>query len=178
MKLFAERKVAELPISYGSELSKAARMFGASSQRDARRNPGGFGRPAIGYADYWENQASKALQRAIKSDKELKDFYETAQHLGGYVKASITEPRFMLDGPDTAAANELADVTSSIVEILDAKDLHFAIGDKWIERSVDLGSFALRVIDARALLYPGLPEDIPSNTAEFWQPVADLAPQS
>lgn len=173
---------SDIPLADAVNLSTVAGSFGARSYREARRHPGRFQRPVVGSdPEYYKRQANKVMTLAIKDDKNLGSLYEHAWLLNNNVESSITKP-YALGGPAVASVLELITVTNEIAETLATKDLRVTVRNKWHQRAVEISEFALRVLDEtnyvdrlsflngepRQGLYPGLSENHPLNTNNYW----------
>lgn len=185
MDIFADQpRAVKLPIRYAGELSNVARIFGAPTIREARKRPGGFGRPFVGRDPfYYERKAGQVFNRAVKDDKELAGLYLNARSLTSRLEKSTTSP-YSIGGPAVGSAAELVGVSSNIQAVLQEKDLRITLEGKWLERAKDISAFALRVIvgsgsyyDGDGRLYRGLPAELPVNTADYWNGIlVELSP--
>jgi hypothetical protein len=166
-----QRREAQITLDQAQELSHAARSFGAATQREAMRHPGGFGRPVVGYnPDYYERTAARTLRHAVRHDPDLKFLYGEVGVLSMQLREEVDS--FELSGPSAARADKLQRVVTQIQSVLAEKDLSVTIQEPYIERGLEVSRFALRVINIGGRgLYPGLPEDMPVNTAEYWSAV-------
>jgi hypothetical protein len=67
-----EKIEASIGLNDAVNISNVASIFGARSERDARKRPGGFGRPVVGSdPEYFSRQAQKVLLREIRQDTDL-----------------------------------------------------------------------------------------------------------
>lgn len=171
-----------ISLDHASELSHAARSFGARTRGQARRYPGRFNRPVVGSdPDYYRRQAARVFRSTVWSDPDLSDLYRDARALSQKLHDSAIDP-YAIEGPSVSAASTLANITKTISELLTAKDLTIALAGRPLDRALAISSFAIRVIGGTGSLYPGLPPTTPTNTAEYWsaleQQLARPAPPS
>lgn len=189
--------VARIGINDAINLSQVASSFGARTEREAFRRPGGFYRPAVGDPEYFARRAGKVFRTAVKEDAELKGLLERSTDLSMSVHSRVMRPQLPYE-PVVVRAQELAETTLAIKERIDAKDLRVPIEGKWLDRAVNISNFALRVIIGTANdfdqmsrlglvdtlhtnqgLYPGLPADYPVNTTDYWDGVlGQLQPEA
>lgn len=187
---------ASIGLNDAANISTAASIFGARTERDARNRPGGFGRPVVGSnPDYYYRRAQKVLLEEIRSDDELSSLYLRGQLLNHSLEQSMLRNTIKLGGPPVGDAVRLVSVTEEIQARLAEKDLQVGLSGKWIERAQNISQFALRVIgspeaaleqqlDQRSggrvggTLYRGLSPDTEVNTAVYWQSVlSQLRPE-
>jgi hypothetical protein len=82
---------ASISLNDADNLSMASSIFGARSQRDAIKRPGGFGRPVVGSdPEYYSRQAQIVFRKAVKSDPELSELYLRGRSLNYNLEQSLS----------------------------------------------------------------------------------------